>query len=233
MWRKFRSSVIADIRFLSHEKKLLGYILFPVFIVAFLLFVFPSLSEYILSKTGFRTAGYYPLAAIFLVSVIPVLYGNLYSLIPFEDVERRTLSCERMLISAIISFVIIWSSVSLVMPVPGQGWLRNLYAAILFSVEAPFAFLFFTLRDRNKMSGKLISWLYIIFLVAAPAGLLLHHPFNYLAFFSPFYWIACAWIVRSPAGALIYGAVAVFLSAAILIILFSGKLKGTFRQTSS
>jgi hypothetical protein len=230
MWSKFRSAVIADIRFLFHGKSLLGYILLPVFIVAFLLFVFPSLSEYILSKTGFRTAAYYPLAAIFLVSVIPVVYGILYSFIPFENGVRRALICERMVTTAIISFVIIWSSVSMVIPVSGQGWLRNLFAAILFSAEAPFTFLFFAMSDRNKMPGKLISWLFIIFLLAAPAGLLLHHPFNYLAFFSPFYWIACAWIVRSPGGGLIYGAVAVFLSAAMLIILFYGKLIGTFRQ---
>jgi hypothetical protein len=83
---------------------------------------------------------------------------------------------------------------------------------------------------HKKIVAKVtLLWFWLFFLITVPFGLLVHHPWNYLAFYSPLYWASWAWIVHSPLESLIYGSIAMFLSAVILIILYFGKLKKSFR----
>jgi len=130
----------------------------------------------------------------------------------------------RMFSVFVLSFLLIILSILIIKPVPAQGWLRTLYAAILLSFQAPAAFLF--PRIKKRIAGIALSGLYWLFFIALPIGLLLHHPWNRVACFSPFYWVAWAWMLKSPAGAVIYGSAAVILTSILLIIL----LKLSFRR---
>jgi hypothetical protein len=51
-----------------------------------------------------------------------------------------------------------------------------------------------------------------------PVGLLLHHPWNYVALVSPFYWIAWAWMVQSSGLSLLYGFIALAFTSIAGII---------------
>jgi hypothetical protein len=93
-----------------------------------------------------------------------------------------------------------------------------MFAAFLLSIQSPFVFMFISAFTENRNSGSAISRLYWIFLIAAPLGLLLHHPWNYFVFFSPLYWVAWAWIVHSPLDSLIYGSIAVILTSGAMIV---------------
>jgi fluoroquinolone transport system permease protein len=77
----------------------------------------------------------------------------------------------------------------------------------------------------NRVEGSALSKLYGIFLVAVPLGLLLHHPWNYFAFFSPLYWISWAWIISVPFESLIYGAISMIITFGCILIFFRHFLK--------
>jgi hypothetical protein len=70
------------------------------------------------------------------------------------------------------------------------------------------------------MEGFALSKIYGIFLITVPLGLVLHHPWNYLAFFSPLYWISWTWVVSIPAESFLYGAIATIITSGGIIIFF-------------
>jgi hypothetical protein len=75
------------------------------------------------------------------------------------------------------------------------------------------------------VQGLALSKLYGVFLAAVPLGLILHHPWNYLAFFSPLYWISWAWIIPSFAESLMYGAIASLITVGCMFVFFRYFLK--------
>jgi fluoroquinolone transport system permease protein len=233
MWSRFKSSFIADINIITHDKKLLARGLAPFILIILLKFVFPPLSVFIFSRTGFPLDKYYSLIAITFVSIIPILPGIVYAFILLGEKDlhiqhiievtqtgRRKFLMLRMMIPAFISFVLIMITILLAKPVPTEGWLRTLFAAFLLSIQSTFVFLFISTLAENKINGLALSRLYWIFLITVPLGLMLHHPWNYFAFFSPLYWVAWTWIVPSPVESLIYGSIAVILTSGSIIIFF-------------
>jgi len=234
MWSRFKSSFISDINIILHDKTLLARILAPIILILLLKFVFPLLSGVIFSKTGFLLDKYYSLVAITFVSVIPMFPGMVYAFIQITEKDSNTIYVQtivtedkykikflllRMTISALISFVLVMITIILVKPVPTEGWLRNLFAAGLLSIQAAFVFRFISSLSVNRVSGLAVSRLYWIFILTVPLGLLFHHPWNYLAFFSPLYWISWAWVVPNPAESFIYGAIAFILTSGLILIL--------------
>jgi hypothetical protein len=213
----------------------------PIIIIVLLKLFFPVFSGFIYSKTGFQVSEYYSLIAITFVCIVPALTGMLYLNILRKDKnfqsshgisnlpEEKGLLFMRMMIPAFLSFVLVWLTILLVKPVPTEGWLRNIFAACLLSVQSPFVCLLIgTLLDK-KIKRLFVFILFSIFLIIVPVGLLLHHPWNYLAFFSPLYWVAWAWIVRSPGESLIYGSIAIILTAVIFVLLFRNWNKAEFK----
>jgi hypothetical protein len=233
MWNRFKSLIAADIKIISHDKTLLARSLAPLILIILVKFVFPPLSGFIFSKTGLLLDKYYSLIAITFVLIIAMLPGIVNAFIylnekyfqilhvtEFTPAARTEFLFSRMIINAFFSFVLVMITIILAKPVPGEGWLRNLFAGFLLSIQSPFVFLFISSFNENKNAESVISWLYWVFLIAAPFGLMLHHPWNYFVFFSPMYWTACAWIVPSPLESLIYGSIAVILTSGGMIVFF-------------
>lgn len=233
MWDRYKSSLIADINIILHDKTLLAQSLAPFVLIIILRFLFTPLSGFIFSKTGFLLDNYYSLAAITFVSVIAIFPGMLYAFVLLGEKDLHIVHVEevfpadrfkfllmRMTISAFISFVLVIITIILAKPVPTEGWLRTLFSAFLLSIQSPFVFLFISSLAEKKIEGLALSRLYWIFLIAVPSGLLLHHPWNYFTFFSPLYWVSWAWIVKSPAESLIYGSIALILTSGAIMIFF-------------
>jgi hypothetical protein len=232
MWSSFKSSFISDINIILHDKTLLARILAPFILILLLKFVFPLLSGVIFSKTGFLLDKYYSLVAITFVSVIPMFPGMVYAFIQITEKDTNTIYVQsiatqykynflllRMTIASLISFVLVMITIILVKPVPTEGWLRNLFASGLLSIQAAFVFQFISTLSVTRISGIAVSRLYWIFILTVPLGLLFHHPWNYLAFFSPLYWTSWAWVVPNPAESFIYGAIAFILTSGSILIL--------------
>jgi fluoroquinolone transport system permease protein len=233
MMRRFKSSFIADMKIISHDALLLVTGLIPLLLILLLKFVFPLISHLVFLKSGFILDKYYSLAALTIVSLIPVFLGMLYAFILLDENDLKIIEESdmkpfsrgnslymRILVTASLSLILIYISIFLINPVPGEGWLRTLFVVILLSLQSPFVFLFIVSLAENKIEGFALSKIYGFFLITVPLGLVLHHPWNYLAFFSPLYWISWAWIVQSPVESMIYGTIAVILTSGAIIFFF-------------
>jgi len=163
--------------------------------------------------------------------LIPVIIGIIYGKVISDETKTKTKNDPdndvrkvpdstyfRIFSSAIISLLLIILIIWLIKPVPSQGWLRTLYAAILLSIQTPFVLLL-TRRGFKKIAGSGLKSFYMLILIALPLGLLVHHPWNYFAFFSPFYWIAWAWMIGPQTEAVICGSIAMISSSAILFVM--------------
>ncbi|HAM10368.1 MAG: hypothetical protein A2X05_12785 [Bacteroidetes bacterium GWE2_41_25] len=232
------NSFKADFRFISRDPMLLMAFLAPFFLILFLRLLIPLLSEYIYARTSFQLLDYYPIVAISMVSIIPMLFGMVYAFILLDENDanilqvisvtpagKRDFLYMRLLIPAFLSFIMVLFTIFLTDPVTGEGWLRSVFISLLLSTQSSFAFLFIGCIAANKVQGLAMSKLYGIFLVAVPLGLLLHHPWNYLAFFSPLYWISWAWIIPSTGESLMYGLIATVITGGCIVIFFRYFLK--------
>jgi fluoroquinolone transport system permease protein len=233
MVRIIINSFKADIKFIVRDPMLMLAILAPFMLILFLRLVFPLLSDFILLKTGFLLNTYYTIVAITMVTVIPMLFGMVYAFILLDENDLHILQViaitpagkknflyMRMIVPAILSFLMVLFTIILTNPVSTEGWLRTTYISLLLSAQSPFIFLFIGSLAGNKVEGLALTKLYGIFLIAVPLGLLLHHPWNYFAFFSPLYWISWAWITSLSAESIIYGAISVIITFGSILVFF-------------
>lgn len=227
------NSLRTDFRFIARDPMLLMASLAPFFLILLLRLLVPLLSEYIYIKTSFQLMDYYTVVAITMVSLVPMLFGMLYAFILLDENDanilqvisvtpagKRDFLYMRLLIPAFLSFIMVLVTILLTDPVFSEGWLRTIYISILLSSQASFTFLFIGCLAGNKVQGLALSKLYGIFLIAVPLGLLVHHPWNYLLFFSPLYWISWAWIIPSVSESLVYGSIAALITLGCFVIFF-------------
>ena len=233
---KFERVFITDLKIISGNHRLLFASVILFIFIIFLTYYFPVISHFLINRHGLNLDKYYPLLSITLIGVIPVFIGTRYGLLFCTDqgnnlltksneisTESRDLLFIRVLSTVIVSFFIVVITVLLIKPVPDQGWLRTIFAIGLLSIQSPLGFI---IISEGRKTGRLIfSWLSWIILIAMPLGLLLHHPWNYLAFLSPFYWIAWAWIIRSPTESLVYGLIAFSLTLIGVFLFFREFIK--------
>jgi hypothetical protein len=232
MFSKLKSAINEDMKIISSNYRF--YIPITIlFLVIFLLpAFFPVHSHSAYLKSGVQPEKYITLISITLVSLVPMLCGLTYgNVLLYKEVLAKTADQKesfgvtkkivyiRIFRLLLISFILINLSILIIKPVPAQGWLRTLYAAILLSFQAPAGFLYTGIQDLRRIAGITFSVLYWLFIIALPVGLLLHHPWNRVACFSPYYWVAWAWMLKSPAGSIIYGSVAVILTSIVSVML--------------
>ena len=190
------NSFKADIKFVARDPMLLVASLAPFFMILLLRLGFPLLSEFVFRKTGFQLDNYYTLIAITIVCVIPLLFGMIYAFMLLDESDLHILQVisvtpagkmnflyMRMMVPVFLSFILVWLSIILTNPVMTEGWLRTIYISILLAIQSAFVLLFIGSLARNKVEGFALSKFYGIFLAAVPLGMILHHPWNYLAFF--------------------------------------------------
>jgi hypothetical protein len=229
---KFKNLILADIKtiFLNYRFLISVAVLFLFIFLLPVCFASVSHSAYI--KSGVQPDKFYTLGSITLVALIPVLTGIIFGKIMSDRVKPKDIVSGgptsgddnsalliRIVASLVYSFFLILISIWFIKPVPSQGWLRTLYAAMLLSFQAPFVLLFIYASGEKKFFGISLSRYFWIFLILLPIGLMVHHPWNYFAFFSQFYWIAWAWMIRSPGQCLICGLISVFLTTIIMFIM--------------
>ncbi len=232
MWNRRFKVLIGDLNDIAHAPLLLIAFLSPVFITLFLLYIFPLFSLLTGSENGFLTGRYYPVTSLTLISAIPFIYGLIFSHIHLHQYQSGNLPDNilnfrgtmgmlyfRFVFSALICFVVVLPVIFLTDAVSTEGWLRSIYASALLASLVPFIFaviLAGRLRGRIRPS---IIFLAAAFIIAVPSGVLLHHPWNYFAFFSPFYWVSWAWIISSPLESLVYGLISLLLISGSVILL--------------
>jgi fluoroquinolone transport system permease protein len=229
----FRQIFKSDLKSIIRDPILVIAVMVPVMLILLLKFAFPLISDFIYSENGFRLDDYYSIIAITIVAVIPILVGFVYAFLligkhnekndlifPITPSVKNNFSVFRIIFPSVLTFLLVSVSIIIVDPVPEEGCLRTIFVSAILSAQTPFTMLFIGGLSGNRFAGFAISKLYGIFLVVIPFGLLVHHPWNHFAFFSPFYWISWAWIVSSPAESLLYAAIALILTLCGTIVLF-------------
>jgi fluoroquinolone transport system permease protein len=238
MWGRLKSSFIADMKVISHDRMLVLLSLTPLLLIILLKLVFPVFSHLVITKSGFLLEKYYTLIAITFVSIIPMLYGMVYAFVLLYENDPRIFQNDdvksavvrsslfpRIAMTMSLSFILILISVLITNPVPSEGWLRTVFVIFLLTIQAPFVFLLICSLADNRNEGLALSAIYGIFLITVPLGMVLHHPWNYLAFFSPLYWIGWTWIEYSAVESLEYGIIAIIITSGTIFILARHFLK--------
>jgi len=225
MWKKFKDQILTDLKISSLNYRLLITPGILFLLILMIPFFFPVVSHHAYLYQGLQPAKYYTLVAITLSGLLPVVTGvSLGRIIralshngDFIDPVKTAsnIGAEKfsgVFLCLITGFLLVIISILFIEPVPSQGWLRTLYAAILLSFQAPAAMILVSKQSLKRGIGISFSILYIISLILLPVGLMLHHPMNYPAFISPFYWSAWAWMIRSPSQGVICGIIAILLT---------------------
>ena len=224
---------ISDIKFIAQRPLLLTALLSSVIFTLFLLYLVPSISGLTMQEDSFSYGRFYSVTAITMISAIPNIYGLLFSFVHLKELHgfssvgaafhipgTKSVFLSRMAISALLSFILVLPVIYITDAVPTEGWLRSICAAFLLATTTPFIFIFSTGYARDKKSWRIPSLICIIFLITVPAGLLLHHPWNYAIFFSPFYWTGWAWVIVSPEESMIYGMISMAITSILTFICF-------------
>jgi hypothetical protein len=223
---------ISDIKSIIRVPVLFCALLSPLIILILLLICSPLIERLSGSENPATSGSYYSVTAIALISAIPFIYGLLFSFIhlykPYlHDAEfpqikgtRSGFLYRRITVIFILSFIMILPVIFLTDPVPGEGWLRSIWISLLLAAASLIIFLLLVAFGVSRARWAMISIIALVFLLAVPAGMALHHPWNYLAFFSPFYWSGWAWVISSPTEGFIYGAISAGVTAAGSIIFY-------------
>ncbi len=238
MWNSILKVVIADAKCITREPVLLIALISPLILILFLLLALRCFPDSAAAEKAIGFYRYYSVISVSLLSCIPFIYGLIFSYIHNREaltaaglksgqspVSTRNILLARMSVSALISFIIVLPAVFLTHPVRTEGWLRSLYASGLLALMSPFIFAFPALLSHNRMQWRILSASSLLFLLAVPLGLLFHHPWNYLTFFSPFYWLSWAWIIPSPSESFIYGLISMIITATALFILYRKNIR--------
>ena len=223
----------SDIKFIANRPLLLTALVLQVIFTLLLLHFFPFISGLTRLDNAFLFDRYYTVTGITLIAGIPFIYGLLFSFINLKELHSvnnagdlvripvtKTALLGRMSISAILSFIILLPLIYITDAVSTEGWLRSIYAAFLLAITAPFIFLFTSGFARDRKSWRIISLISVIFLITLPSGLLLHHPWNYFIFFSPYYWTGWAWVIASPSESILYGMISLAISVLLSLMCY-------------
>ena len=172
---------------------------------------------------------YYTITVLSLTSLIPVIYGIVFSIVYSKDgnvpvnlfgisFKGRQISAGvfRMFYLFILSFFTLLLVIRLTNPVPEEGWLRTMFIIIILSAESAFVYSLIRL-SCSKLSCLILLVTLVLLLAAMPIGFILHRPWNIFMFISPFYWLGWAWIVPLPGESFSYALIGISLSLIYLV----------------
>jgi fluoroquinolone transport system permease protein len=228
----------SDLKCIAQDPILLASALYPLVAFLFLRFVFYPVSEILFLKTGFHLEIYYTVIAITLISAIPLLLGFIYAVIDIDKVDLHKVNIIpltpedkkyfiyfRLIVPALLSFIVVFVIILFTDPVPSEGWLRSVFVSILLTVQVPLVLLYIRSFSISRAKAIILLKIYGILLAIVPLGLLLHHPWNYFLFYFPYYWISWAWVIYSTGESFFYGVISTVITVGYIIWFYSHLLK--------
>jgi hypothetical protein len=223
---------LSDIKSIIRVPVLLCALFSPVVVLLLLHLVSPLFKSLDGNANPVAYGSFYSVTAITLISAIPVIYGLIFSYTHLFKTyapdqgsygiydQRSNKLVSRIIFAGFLSFIVILPVIFLTDPVSTEGWLRSLFAALILSAASQFIFLLMTAFGRSRPGWLMLTLIAAVFLASIPAGMSLHHPWNYLAFISPFYWCGWAWVITSPTEGLLYGVISLVVTAAGSILFY-------------
>jgi len=187
---------------------LLKALLFPAFIILCLLLVFPFLCRY---SDCFQN--YYAFIAVTVIAFIPWVNSIILRSTAGKIFKYRSASfLSEVAISAALNILVMIPVIFITDAVASEGWLRTIFVSLNFGISGPLVFKAIEKVRRAGRNRLTVLAFTLLLPLTIPPGLILHHPFNYLLFPSPYYWIGWSWIISSPAESLLYGSIGALLA---------------------
>jgi hypothetical protein len=232
---RFFNQAVTNGRLLTVLMVALTYIIL-IIISDFFIFplIFPATGNY----GEYDMHHIYTMVTISEISFLPFVIGTVYSYllrghkytIEEKDVTGKTGTAGSNLalplaVSGILTFMPVLAFILIADPVSSEGWLRSIFISLLIASFTPLIFLLGIKMNKGRLFRLAMIVISLLLTFSLPAGLLLRHPWSYIAFISPFYWTGWAWIVSSPFESLAYGIISAVITLAAIRLLYKSAAK--------
>jgi fluoroquinolone transport system permease protein len=231
--KRMVSLLFADFAGIRRDPMLMMSAAAPLILIGLLLFGFPALNTFLQLKLSFPINVYYPFACVFLLSLIPMLFGMVYGFILLDERDegmityfsvtplgKRGYLLMRMLMPVIFSFVVMLLFIRITDFDNGLIWWKHVPLALVTATQAPILLLFLGAFAVNKVEGIAITKGFGILLMAVPVDYFISSKWTYIAGFSPLFWTARGFLAEEWLQAVIYAFVALIVHGLYVVVLY-------------
>lgn len=205
----------------------------PVLITLLLMCGFPALNAFLEKKLSFRIDAYYAFACVFLLHLIPLLFGMVYGFILLDERDEGIITCfsvtplgksgylkMRMVAPVLFSFLVTLLFVCITRFDDGVNWWKHIPLALITALQAPIMLLFLAAFAANKVEGMAIAKGFGILLLAVPIDYFIPSNWTYLAGVSPLFWTARGYLAQDSTFVFLYILAAAVSHTLYLIFLY-------------
>lgn len=227
------SLLYADFAGIHRDPMLIMAAMAPLIFTLLMLYGFPLLNDLLSFKLSFPIDVYYPFACIFLLSLIPMLFGMVYGFILLDERDegmityfsitplgKRGYLMMRMLMPVIFSFFIILLFIWITNFDGGMIWWKHIPLALITATQAPILLLFLGAFAANKVEGMAMTKGFGILLLAVPVDYFIPSNWTFLAGFSPLFWTARGFLTGDGLQIILYIFASLVIHAVYLSVLY-------------
>jgi fluoroquinolone transport system permease protein len=191
----------ADVRNIYRDGVLLLSLFAPLIIILVVKYLVPLAAGFILDKTGFRLADYYPLVIGFMVLLTPMMFGIITGFLILEERDQEIITylsvtplsragymAYRLSAPVAASFLVSFLFLGITGLTPFKP-LPAMALALTVSLEAPIMALFLAAFANNKVEGLALSKAFGIMFLAPFAAYFIRSGWQYAAGIFPTFWI--------------------------------------------
>lgn len=224
----------SDFRNIRRDPMLFMAMSAPVLLFLLVYFGFPALNAFLLHTLNASIADYYTFACVFMLSLIPMMFGMVYGFILLDERDEGLITYYsitpvgksgylrmRMTAPVLFSFVVILLFVRFLNFDNGLIWWKHIPLAFITALQAPIMLLFLGGFAENKVAGIAISKGFGLLLMAIIIDYFIQSPWSLLAGISPLVWTARGFFAQEPTHILIYLIAALAIHGIYLLVLFS------------
>jgi len=199
-----------DLLQIRKDPMLLLSIAVPFLIWAVMQFGFPALQNLISVEFSFDIVPYYEQAGIFLLSVIPMMFGMVYGFMLLDERDAGIISAIsvtplgrigylrlRLGIPMIFSFIASVLFCRLLGLGSQLNFFQLLFLCSILTLNAPILVLFLGAFADNKVEGMAIAKGFGVLLSAMLIDFVVPAPWNWLGIYSPLFWFERAFLSQN------------------------------------
>lgn len=218
---------------IGKDPMLLASNIAPLLFWIILKFGFPAAGRLSESLWQFDISPWFDQAAIFFLTLIPMMYGMAYGFMLLDERDEGIITAIsvtplgksgymrlRMGLPVIISTIFIMLFCKTLGIAAWHSFLQLLLPAFVLSLCAPFLLLVMGAFAKNKVMGVAISKGFGIFLAAPLIDYILPGQLKWLGAYSPCFWLSRAFLSTATAAYMVYIAVAILFQAVLIYWLY-------------
>ncbi|MHA6481614.1 hypothetical protein ACX1C1_06890 [Paenibacillus sp. strain BS8-2] len=212
--QKVRGLLASDCRQMLKDPMLMACIIGPILLIAMARFGLPALLDWIEYEYEITLYAYTSLAAIFLLTIIPVLIGSLAGLLMLDERDEKLIAYFevtpltrdgyfrfRIWMPSLLGLI----TIGLFIGLSGiaEARLISIYAVVLLVLEAPLIAMFLAAFASNKVEGLALSKAAGLLFTGPIIAYFAPKPWSYLGVWIPTYWPAQSYLtgIRDEGGA--------------------------------